>query len=335
MPPPLTLPVDADLLAINVARIGDTLLATPALAALKAAAPQGRLTCLAHPKRIEILEGLEFIDSLEAITKHSALLRGRLGRRFDAAVVWGNDRELIRYALRVARRVVAFRQTDAELDRRLRPSVPHADSPMHAVAHRLLPVAALGIAPVGSRLRYCVLPDEAAWARQWLLQLPATARRIVVIQAASFPTKAYRDWPEANFRELIRRLLARDETIAIVLLGDSGDRARAERLAADLGPRIAIAAGATTLRQSAALLGEASLYVGVDTGFTHIAGALGVPMIALYHCLHPGRYLAPLDHPAYLAVIEHPATEGICSEHNSMAEISLDTVWQRAEQALG
>jgi heptosyltransferase-3 len=331
----LNLPADAELLAICVARIGDTLLVTPALAALKAAVPKGRLTCLAHPKRMEVLEGLEFIDQLGSITKQGAPLRGRLGRRFDAAVVWGNDEELIRYALRVARRVTAFRQADAALDRQLRPSVAHPVGALHAVEHRLLPVLALGLEPVGRRLRYRVGAEEAAWAGQWLRRLPATARRLVVIQAASFPTKAYRDWPETGFRELIGRLLERVDGSAVILLGDAADRPRAERLAAGFGPRVAVAAGTTSLRQSAALIGQASLYVGVDTGFTHVAGALGVPMVALYHCLHPGRYLAPPEHPAYLSVIEHPATGGACSERNSMAEISVDSVWRRVEEALG
>ena len=67
---------DANVLVIIVARIGDTLLVTPALRALKAAIPHGRLTVLAHPKRLEVLQHLPFIDALEGITKTSARARG-------------------------------------------------------------------------------------------------------------------------------------------------------------------------------------------------------------------------------------------------------------------
>ena len=330
------LPADADVLAIAVARIGDTLLVTPALTALKAAVPQGTLTCLAHPKRVEVLAGLECIDRLGAITKSTAMLRGRLHRqRYDLAVVWGQDKELLRYALRVARRVVAFRQGDAAIDRRLQPGVAHPGLPIHAVDHRFLPVAALGIASVGRRLRYRVAAAEQAWAAEWLQRrFGADAGAAVAVQAASFPTKAYRDWPEANFRELIRRLLEREGGLCVVLFGDAGDRPRAERIAAGFGHRVSVAAGQTSLRQTAAILAGARLYVGVDTGVTHIAGALGVPMTALYHCLHPGRFLAPLDHPVYLAVLEHPHTGRDCGESDTMAAIDVDTVWRAVEAGL-
>ena len=48
-------------LAIVVSRIGDTLLATPALRAIAGAWPDAKLTCLAHPKRAEVLRNLPFL----------------------------------------------------------------------------------------------------------------------------------------------------------------------------------------------------------------------------------------------------------------------------------
>ncbi|MBL8523737.1 MAG: hypothetical protein JNN20_08615, partial [Betaproteobacteria bacterium] len=48
-------------LAINVTRIGDTLLATPALRALAAFFPNARITCLGHPKRVEVVEHLPYL----------------------------------------------------------------------------------------------------------------------------------------------------------------------------------------------------------------------------------------------------------------------------------
>jgi len=44
------------ILVINVTRIGDTLLAVPALRALATAWPDARLTVLGHPKRVAVLE---------------------------------------------------------------------------------------------------------------------------------------------------------------------------------------------------------------------------------------------------------------------------------------
>jgi heptosyltransferase-3 len=75
------------------------------------------------------------------------------------------------------------------------------------------------------------------------------------------------------------------------------------------------------------------LYIGVDTGPTHIAGALGIPMVALYHCAYPGRNLAPLQHPA-CAAIEHPLTGTSVDIAASMADIPVDAVVQAAMDLL-
>ena len=101
----VTLDGGSKVLALAVARIGDTLLVTPALRALGDVA--GQLTVLAHPQRKDVLRNSDFIDELGAVTKRSAWLRGRLAPgRFDAAFCWGREAALLRFALRSARRCV-------------------------------------------------------------------------------------------------------------------------------------------------------------------------------------------------------------------------------------
>src|SRR5436853_472615 len=157
-------------LFINVARIGDTLLATPAMRAITSAYPGCHIAALAHPKRAEVLHGLPFIAGVGGITKNTAPWRGLLGgRRYDYALVYGFDEALVAYALRVAGSVVAFRQRDQALNRRLYRCVdePPAGAE-HAVLHRLRLAAALGIPAAGRRLAYRVTPHEAAAARSRL-----------------------------------------------------------------------------------------------------------------------------------------------------------------------
>jgi hypothetical protein len=64
-------PTNLNILVINVARIGDTLLTTPVLRAIKAACPDGRLGCLAHPKRVAVLEGLEWVIRWERLHRNA------------------------------------------------------------------------------------------------------------------------------------------------------------------------------------------------------------------------------------------------------------------------
>src|SRR5207237_9208241 len=94
--------------------------------ALPEAWPGARLEVFAHPRRFEVLQHLPFVSGCRAITKQRARLRGWLGaRRWDLAVVYGFDRALVAYALRVANRVAAFRQGDASLEARRAPAVDY------------------------------------------------------------------------------------------------------------------------------------------------------------------------------------------------------------------
>ncbi len=327
------LPADANLLVIHVARIGDTLLITPALRALKQACPHGRLTCLLHPARRALLENLPFIDALGAITPKTAALRGRFtGKHYDYALVYGHDAPLVRYALRVADKVIAFRQCDDTLNARLwRVVVPPAQ-PIHAVQERLMLAAELGVTTTDFRLACVPLESELAAVRAWVRQ-HVNGKPLIGLQVESFQTKAYRDWPAESFAELGRRLLARHPGAHLVLLGGRESRAKAASLARQLGDRAVAVAGQFGLRETVALMRQLDLYIGVDTGPTHIAGALGLPMVALYHCRHRGVHLAPLQHPR-LEVVEHPAPDPQCTPSTPMAAISVDAVWEKAQRLL-
>jgi len=327
-----------DILVIQVSRIGDTLLATPAMRALAAAYPEARLTCLAHPKRCEILRGLPFLQRVGRITKKVAPLRGWLpGRRYDLAVVIGFDQPLIAYALRVARRVVAFRQGNPALDKRLWRVV---DAPAvqnrHAVDHLLSLTDAIGLPSAGKHLSYGVSPAEREWAHSRLAPLRAQgAGPLIGLQIASFPTKGYRDWPVESFIELCRRIRAEHPQAHFLIFGGSLERERTRALHAALPDCSTHFAGSLSLRQTGALMNEVDLYVGVDTGPTHIMGALHRPMVAMYHGSAPSRLYAPLEHPC-LWIVDHPrAGQGSSPDDYPMSDVSVDTVLAKVREALG
>lgn len=326
---------DARVLVISVARLGDTLLLTPLLRALKEASPRGRLAVLAHPRSVDILRNLPFVDELSTIKPRIARWRGWLqGSRWDYALVLERNPVLIRYASRVATRVVAFRTEDAATNALLWRAVPLPTEPTHAVRQRLLLTEAMGLTTSELQLRYVVTEDEHRAVRNWLTARGIDrVRPLIGFQMASFPGKAYRDWPADHFIDLGRRILDAYPGAHILLLGGPESRDKASQVAGVLG-RSTSAAGAFDIRGAAALIASLDLYVGVDTGPTHLAGALGVPMVALYHCRHRGNLLAPLDHP-HLRIVDHPADDAHCSHGTPMADIPVSTVWQQAKELLG
>jgi len=322
-------------LVINVARIGDTLLATPALRALAKAWPQAEITYLAHPKRYEVARHLPFLAATGPITKHRARWRGWIpGRRWDLALVYHFDRPLVAYALRVAQRVVAFRQGDAALDARLwRAIEAPAFQSLHAARIPLLLVQTLGIAPDGLRLAYVVTPAEKASARRFLgaIARPGEAP-LVGLQIAGFHATRYRDWPLGHFAALCSRIAARWPKARFLLFGGEAERDRTAELAQRIGPRAANIAGRLRLRESAALMGELDLYIGVDTGPTHIMSALDAPMVALYHCHSSSQAIGPLERPRCY-VVDHPRPAP-CGPEVPMDELGVEAVWAKVVEAL-
>ncbi len=95
---------------------------------------------------------------------------------------------------------------------------------------------------------------------------------------------AKKEWPDNDWIRLGEHLAAQG-TISVLPFGNVEERRRSERLAARIpGARIPPALG---LDQLAALMSLAQIVVGVDTGLTHLAVALGRPTIGLYCATDP------------------------------------------------
>jgi heptosyltransferase-1 len=116
------------------------------------------------------------------------------------------------------------------------------------------------------------------------------AQYAVLLHATSASAKL---WPEARWMELAGILQARG--IQCVLpWGNPSERLRSERLAAGISE--ARVPAALSLPEVTSLLAGAHAVIGVDTGLTHLAAALGVPTVGIYLATDPaatGLYGCP------------------------------------------
>jgi len=322
-------------LVINVSRIGDTLFTTPAMRAIAAAHPGCRIDCLGHPNRAAVFEHIPFVHRVGAITKKSSPFRGWLGGKYyDVAFVYGFDEALVAYALRVAKQVVAFRQADETLNARLYRLVePPPFQSEHAVPQLLRLPEAIGIPPAGMRLAYTVSPAETAWANQTLTRdIPSETSPLIGLQIASFPTKAYRDWPIDHFKALCDKVRQRWPQAHFLIFGGKDEHVQTSALKANLRSAATLYAGRLTLRQTVAIMSCTDLYIGVDTGPTHLMSTLDIPLIGLYHGFSPSRLIGPLEHPCAYPV-DHPLADKGCSTEAPMSDITVERVWQAVERA--
>ncbi|PHM62401.1 glycosyltransferase family 9 protein [Xenorhabdus ishibashii] len=322
-----------NILIINIARFGDTLLITPVIRALKEKWPEVNIDIFVHKKTKEILENIDLINQLKAFSKGKARWCGWFSRRhYDLAFVYGHDESLLQYAKRVANLTVYFSDIAGKTSNEY--AVARPGELMPAQQERALLIDAIGVAVNNWRLQYNVSVCEEEYARDFLQRQGIEQQLRIGFQLQSFPAKAYRDWPVEYFYQLAQRIYRDYPHAHILLLGSKDGEDSARMLAEKLGTNRCLSlAGKTTMRQNAAIMSQLNLYVGVDTGTTHLAGALGIPMVALYHSFHPGHFLAPQQHPK-LVVIEHPVDYRQATRQDTMSAISVDQVWHSVQYLL-
>jgi heptosyltransferase-1 len=148
---------------------------------------------------------------------------------------------------------------------------------LHAVKRcRLLAAAALrGTEP------FMPAPDFGLQQVQRFEHNELPACYAVLIPNASRPEK---HWPEVNWQALGQRLQAQGLS-PVVLWGSQEEKAMAERISQGCQGWVP---PFLTVQQAAELLAGAALVVGLDTGFSHVAAALGKPVVGIYCDHEPG-----------------------------------------------
>ena len=141
---------------------------------------------------------------------------------------------------------------------------------LHAAARmRSLAAQAMGYdLPAEADYGLVVGPSRPAWLGE--------GRYLVALHATARPDKA---WAEPNWVELGRRASDRDLTV-VLPWGSAKEREAAEEMASVIAG--AVVPPKLSFTEIAALMAGAAAVVGVDTGLTHLASAVGAPVVAVY-----------------------------------------------------
>ncbi len=279
-------------LVVVTRRIGDVLLTTPLIRSLKLAWPNAAIDVLVFAGTEGVLVANPDIRRVIAIAErprlrqHLALL-WRIARRYDIALsAVPSDRPTL-YAW-LAGRWRAGLVIDERKHRwktwLLQRWVPFDDLNTHTVLMHLALAGTLTLAPC-----YEVI---ASWRPQDRIELeqqlpfdPAEPYAVLHL----FPKFNYKMWRSAAWVETARWLQAQGFHVVLSGGNDSAELDYVAAIARDIDGAVNLV-GRLSLSQAACLLARARLYVGPDTALTHMAAALGVPVIALYGPSNPVKW---------------------------------------------
>jgi ADP-heptose:LPS heptosyltransferase len=328
--PPPRIPAER-ILVIQFRQIGDVLLSTPVLRALRGAYPQSHIAFLTEPSPGRVLEGNPLLDEVIIRLRHATwhqqwqLLRHIRRQRFELVIdLMGNPRSAVLSRCSGARHRLAFAHFPRSLLYTLLVT-PHHPVPEYVVTTRLrllqpLGIQATDITPVLPYTRQdqdtvtTFLQAHAITPREFLVCIDPTHH---------VPT---RQWPGAHFSALIDMLSERLGARVLLLWGP-GEEAQVQAIAAAARahPVLIPAWGLQTL---AALLAQTDLFIGCNSAPLHIAVSQGIPTLTIMGATLSVNWVPPApQHRAVFAGLPcQPCDKNFCGPPLNVACLHTLTV---------
>jgi heptosyltransferase-1 len=284
------------ILIIRLSAIGDVVMATPLIQALRDRYPEAYLAWLVQPEAQALLSANPGLDEvvvwprndwwrlwsrgqwLKLTREVRAFVAHLRSRRFDTVIdaqgllksaVWA------RWSGAPTRIGLGSREGSGRLMTRV-VGTPSNDKHLGAEYRHLLRV--LGFEKANFPMDIALNPEDRAFAQAFLKREGLQQGYAVL---CPFTTRPQKHWVEIRWPALARRL-QQELALPVVILGGPGDVEAARRLVChDPTPFINMT-GKTTLREAAALIAQASLLIGVDTALSHMGTAFLVPTVILF-----------------------------------------------------
>ena len=348
------------ILVLKPCCLGDVLMATPVLAALRRGYPQARISFAAGAWSQSALKGNPNVDEMIDCGKvgsgkygpgdYLALAGNLRRRRFDLAIILDRSPALglLAFLAGIPHRI-GLDSHGRGFAHTLRVPVDW-EHPKHEADLYLDCVRALGLPVANPRLEFFPSADDRAFAADLLARLPdqdpASGARYVAIHpgGAANPgmTLLAKRWRPDRFAAVADRLV-QTYGARIILVGAPSDAEAAGAVAQAMHSTPLLLVGKTTLGQLAALYQRCALMIGNDSGVMHLAVAVGTPVVAIFGPSDPRMY-GPYG-PHSIAIRKDAHCAGRCfapgrglaihCDRQCIEAVSVDDVWAAAQALLG
>ncbi len=335
------------ILIIRLSAIGDVIMASGLIAALRSLYPDSHIAWLTESGNADLLAHHPELDQLHLWPR----------RQWRALRQQGNWPEFLRQSVRLiqtlraehydlvldlqgllksgiwawlsgGRRRIGLGSREGSQFLMTETCDRHVDSPLIGKEYRKL-AALLGASPASFQQGvYCSPTDQEAAAG--LLARHDIKQDYILL--APYTTRPQKHWQAARWIELAQHLTAISH-LPVLLLGGPGDQVEARAWLAQTDTALFDLTGQTPLGVAAALIAKARLLLGVDTGLTHLALVMNTPTLALFGSTCP--YLD--TGKPHARVLYTPLPCSPCRRHPScdqrydcMASHTVDTVLAEA-----
>jgi heptosyltransferase-2 len=326
--------------------IGDVVMSLPAVSSVRCTFPRARIAVLAKPWVADLYRACPDIDDVivfqspgshDGIGGKIRLADELREERFDLALLLQNA---IEAALIVWRAHIPLR-CGYNSDGRgllLTHSVHRTREirRVHQIDYYLEMVRALGFTTAGRDIH--IAPEnDARSAAETILAGQGIHQGDTLIGVA--PGATYgpaKMWFPERFAALADRL-ADEESARVILFGSPGDSERTERVQRHATHPLIDLAGATSLKEVIALIARCSLFISNDSGLMHLAGALGVPLVAIFGSTNPTTTSPPgeMSRVIHRDVPCSPCLKKECpTDFRCMELIQVEDVYDAAKRLL-
>lgn len=311
------------ILLIRLRRIGDVILTTPAISALRKSIPAASISYVVEKPYRELVEGnpnlgkviiLEKKQSLRDFLKLIRLIRKE---KYDVVLDFhGGPRASLIALLSKAKLKVGYRIKYKNFIYHIKLPRSPKKGHIHSVENHINLVKALGVDVKSLPPLY--LPQaqktEVEKVGKFIEKNELVGSKIITIHISA--GNAFRNWGVDNTVQLTN-LLAQRPDVKIALIGTSEDQKAEEEILKKSTASLLSLVGRLNLREVKELISHSSLFVGPDSGPMHIAASTSTPIVALFGPTLPAHF-APWQAKAF--VVEKDLDCRPCKQRNCIYE---------------
>jgi heptosyltransferase-2 len=327
--------------------IGDAVMATPALRAVRAMVPGARLVGVMRPLIAELLAGTHFFDQIIYYDPRSdtpaqhfwPVIRQVRQEKPDVFLCLTNSLRagLLAWCSGASRRIGwagGLRRWMMSPESR---SIQRgsARQPMSALDYYLDIARAVGASTADRRLELATRPRDEVAADESLRRLNLCSHRPLLVLNNGGAYGPAKNWPVEHFATLARRWAECHDCNVLVICGPAEREAAAAIESMAAHPRVrSLAHFEPDLGRTKACIRRARLMISTDSGSRHIAAAFGVPVVAIFGPTDPRwseNYHAGQE-IVRLTLDCQPCARRACplGHHRCMRDLTVEHVWPAA-----